>query len=455
VVFAKYTDAWFPDFGITMVGSYPYVTHEHGGVNSTLAVGLDPATMTVMETITSSTVSIFNWRYLTSDATHIYPAVFLNGNASITYIQKASVHPTSIGSYSYTVNLRRYENGTLIPAPYTATIVLLDGTTTYLTVSADATPYASTSSIYAFTYPLPGSSLTRTLYYPTTTITPLVPNNPSNSAYYVFTVRDPTNYLKGKTGVTLEATRIINGTEALLGSNELTTKNHQAYFTLEAGNLVHLVLKYANASVYDFGYFTPTGANLNNYLDLYFFGYTSGLWHVGQLIQVDSYWSGSDIVALYGATRATTINANITIRDRVNSTVIYFGSALANTTWTVPADSSRSYIVELTGSHSLLGSAWTYVKILDPTTAAFPAFPTLPTNWTLGGLSMTTFAEFVIPIFFLFMFSYKWRNIGMIAAMLIATVQWGIGWAPFWTWGLLAVGWAWALGWSVVIMESG
>ena len=359
-------------------------------------------------------------------------------------------------AYNYVVNLRRFENGSLCSTPYNATVVYTNGQGAQVSISADGYSLGSDYPIYTFTYPVGGTlGNTRTLYYPSSPITPIIPSDITNSATYFFTIRDPTSYLSGKTAY-VDAKKVIVGTEEVLSSSLVSGKQHQVWFLLQQNQLIHLTLRYGNATVYDFGYFMPTTSNINgNYLDMWMFGFTSGMWHMGQLIKVDSYWSGGDIIALYGVTRDTTLNATLTVTDRENSTIIYSGSVASNTTWTVPANSSRAYIVAMTGYHSLLTGAWTYVKILDPTTFTFPAFPTLPTNWTLGGLSLVTFAEFAIPAFFLFMFSYKWRNIGMVAAMLIATVQWGIGWAPFWTWELLAVGWMWALGWSVVIMESG
>ena len=399
-----------------------------------------------------STYPIYTFTYPTGVGTYntlYYPTT------PITPLITAGIGSSGSANQTYTINLRRFENGTTCAAAYTASVVYTDGHGAQVSISADGYLLPTTYPIYTFTYPFSSGGNTRTLYYPTSPITPIIPDNASSTAVYYYTIRDPTGYLSGKTTF-LSASKVVLGSETLLTNCEVTGKQHQAWFTLQQNQLVHLTLTYSNATVYDFGYFMPTTSNLvGNYLDMWMFGFTSGMWHVGQLIKVDSYWSGGDIVALYGATRAGTIDANIAIIDRLNSTVVYSGSAVANTTWTVPANSSRAYIVSMTGTHSLLGSQWSYVKILDPTTAVFPVFPTLPTNWTMGGLSMTIFAEFAIPAFFLLMFSYKWRNVGMIAAMLIATVQWGIGWAPFWTWELLAVGWMWALGWSVVIMESG
>jgi hypothetical protein len=356
-------------------------------------------------------------------------------------------------TYNYLVNLRRFENGSTCTTPYNATIVYLDGTGTFLTVNGDSTPLGTSQLIYAFTYPTLDLVNMRTLYYPPLLITPIIPNSSLNVATYIFTVRDPTGYLVGKTAF-IDASKVVGGSEMLLSSNPVSSLLHQAYFLFQSGQLVHLTLRYSNATVYDFGYFMPTGANLNNFLDLYVSGYTSGIWHVGQIISVDSYWVGSNIVAVYSAIKPTTLSANITVRDRLNSTVIYTASAVADTTWTVPADVDRAYIVYINGTHSLLVGAWSYVKIIDPSTINFPPPPNL-SFWTLGGVDLTTLLELAIPCFFLFMFSFKWRNVGMLAAMLIATVQWGIGWAPFWTWSLLAVGWMWALGWSLVIMESG
>jgi hypothetical protein len=272
-------------------------------------------------------------------------------------------------------------------------------------------------------------------------------------ATYIFTIRDPTGYLVGKTAF-LDASKVVGGSEMLLSSFPVSSTVHQSYFLLQTGQLIHLTLRYNNATVYDFGYFMPTGANLNNFLDLYVSGFTSGIWHIGQIVSVDSYWSGSDIVVVYGVVKPSTISANITVTDRLNSSVIYTAAAVADTTWTVPANVSRAYIVHVNGTHTLLVGDWNYVKIIDPSTISFPSPPSL-SFWTFGGISLTTLIEFAIPSFFLFMFSFKWRNVGMIAAMLIATVQWGIGWAPFWTWGLLAVGWMWAIGWSVVVAENG
>jgi hypothetical protein len=95
-VISNYTDLSSSGFGVVMVGSYPYVLHDHGGaISSTIAVGLDPATMTVMETITSGTVSTLDWKLLATDLSYLYPAVFLNTDANVIYIAKFNTNISS------------------------------------------------------------------------------------------------------------------------------------------------------------------------------------------------------------------------------------------------------------------------------------------------------------------------------------------------------------------------
>lgn len=184
------------------------------------------------------------------------------------------VPPTPGGSaYDYLIWLREYENGTVLSTPYSASIMLFNGTLLTETISADSTPFGTDSPIYYFTYPLGGGDF-KTLFYPPLTIIPIIPGGANDT--YLFTVRDLSGYLTGKTSV-LEAYRTVGGHSVVISSSAFTSTINGIPLTLTRGQTYELKLYTSTLpSRFSFGYFYASGSPLTHTLVFNYFNFTGG-----------------------------------------------------------------------------------------------------------------------------------------------------------------------------------
>ncbi len=331
----------------------------------------------------------------------------------------------------YLINLRRYENGTLISTPYTASIILEDYTLLSQYVDADNTELNTTSPIYVFTYPLLENATSRSLFSPSSPITPLVPVGPTD--VYLFNIRDTTGILNSRNGV-LQAYVDVNGTYMVVDTHEVTKSINGVPLTLERSRLVNLrFLLPSTNETYIFGYFTPLGSNVDNILELSWITFDRTINLVSSWVLVNAVRSGDYETVTCGYENLLTaydVDVDLEVRMR-NGTVVYTGSSTSQShTFTVPGlDPDTDYITMWTMAHGYFGEHTLYRNWAFEGNVTYGELADLEDlGWTFGGIT------YVIPTFLLLfvagVFSYLSGPLGLIFTVLTAGIMWKFEWLP-------------------------
>lgn len=322
---------------------------------------------------------------------------------------------------TYSVYLRRYENGTVLSDPYDATIRLFNGTQLTETISADNTTLSYESLIYYFTYPLGGGEY-KSLFYPPSLIYPIIPQGTQDT--YLFTIRDLSGYLSGKTCV-LEAYRNINGTTTVISSIAFTTTVNGIPLKLTRDQIVELKLYTSTLpSRYSFGYFYPAGSPLTHTLIFNYFDFEGGI--INSYLSADAQRSGDyeEISVEYENTLiGYDFNATANIYAKNGTLIDTDFSEDDSYIFTFPGlEPTTDYYATL----SIYHSRWEGEEFIEAWalpgnttyTNSIPDFSDL--GWSLGGVTE------LIPTFLLLVisgvFSFVSAPIGILVVVLFAGV---------------------------------
>lgn len=330
---------------------------------------------------------------------------------------------------TYILNLRRYENGTIYDAPYTASIQLSSGYLYTKTVTADNTIFETSGSIWSFTYPLVDPDEYRTLYAPSSPITPLIPGPTSDQ--YLFTIHDLTGYLTGKTAY-LEAWRTVGVNSYVVDTAIVNGTVNGFPLTLERGQIVQLKLLLPDGvSRYSFGYFTPTGNPLTHTLIFNYIGFDNTMHVINAYVSATAIRDGSEIDVVY---------ANTLLGYDVSATALLYlrnGTLVDTATSTLDADTmeftglttSEDYVVKLQIEHSYFSGttikkSWGFAGSWSPTDPLpFPDPSTM--GWTVGGVS--NIIGVGIILFVAGVFSFASAPLGITLTVIVAGVMASMG----------------------------
>lgn len=319
---------------------------------------------------------------------------------------------------AYSINLRRYENLTVVADPYTATIVNLNGTITFLTVSGDDTGYVG--SIFAFTYPLLEGNTTRTLYYPTATITPLVPGPVSD--VYLFTILDLTGYLSTHPSI-LEAYSTISNATYVLDSQNVGNSVNGVNLRLTRNVLVNLRLNLGNATYYEFGTFYPAGSPLTHTLIFSYIGTENTMRLINSVISASAVRSpDTEIDVSYTNTLTGYLfSANATIYLRNGTLVTSQASSLNVDTFTFNGlTNTTDYFVVLTIEHEYFDTDINRNWAFD---GAFSSGVLVPDFTSLGwSVPVSNLIGTVLLLFVAGTFSFASAPLGIVFTVLLAGV---------------------------------
>jgi len=336
------------------------------------------------------------------------------------------------GSLSYYANLRRYENGSLVAGAYNASIVEEDSTVSTELISADSTLLTVDTAIWAFTYPLPGGGF-RTLYNPSSPITPIVPNDVDESDTYQFYIKDLTGYLNGKTAI-LEAWRNVNGSDTVIESGAFNNPINGVPLTLSRFTIVRLKLLFEDGVTrYDFGDFMPTGDPLSHTLVFNYMDFDQTINFVTAYVSASATrslnFTNIDLEHLNNLTDGYSFSASYQVKTRDGSLIDSWGSSSDSdshgfsgltpaTAYFLFAEFEHDYWDGLT-----IKKAWTFPGETSFNLTAFPDLEDL--GYTFGGVTE------VIPVGILLMvaglFSYVSAPIGIIFTVLVAGAMADIG----------------------------
>ena len=337
--------------------------------------------------------------------------------------------PPPVLPYNYSIWLRRFENGTVEPSSYVADIRLLNGTEILRTISADNTTLSSSSLIYSFEFPY-NNTASGTLFLPGSFIYPIIPQDVSD--VYLFTIRDLTGYLNGKTCV-LEAYRTIGGHTVVLSSMSFVNTVNGIPLRLSRNRIVELKLWTASMSNrYSFGYFMPTGNPLDHELIFNYNGFDNTLQYVNSWISASASRNITRIDVTYeNRLIGYSFNATATLYRRNGSPVQALTSYLDAYTFTFTGlNSTTDYFVNLKMFHSHWpGQAIDKTWIFEGAKSyQVPGAYLEDMGWTFGGVSN------VIPAFLLIViagvFSFASAPLGLLLTVIFAGIFNATGFMP-------------------------
>ena len=334
------------------------------------------------------------------------------------------------GTYKYYIGNPVYENNT---DAGTVTVTAAMGSNEVFSLSAAEWYYAPTLPT-SFYWDI-GGGASRYIFI-TEAEENFTVTLPDNTDYvYGFTVKDFTGKLGEGQGY-LEAYRVIGGVETLVTRMAIYQPNPVA-INLVYGATYHLQVLFADGSRYDWGYFMAGGtASITVTLKGVTFTDQAQILYNDIHVEATRPAPYTTITVNYLDDRNNTVWANVTIRIRNGAVVLC--APRTNSSYTLnwaSANATLGYVVTVEGEHSEYG-VWGRSFILDQT----QTFPDPPSLSGIFGDVHPDLISLVIVLCVLLTFSVKFQARGLLAAMAMASLLTGIGWAS-WTYEWLAFGW--------------
>jgi len=342
-----------------------------------------------------------------------------NGAGAIASI-KISGTPTS-----YSTNLSTlYEDGTALASQ---AVIISDPSGSWTpTVTSTATTYFFTSRPTALTWTVGSYSRSICLVSDTDTYLITQPPTGGTSHAYLWSIRDLAGTLD--TGGYLEIERIINSVSHVIERENVIDLINGIPTCLQDGSIYHIkITDLAGATVYDFGYYQATTAQLNPMITLRKVAWSDQvqLTYLYVLAQATRP-TNTQIVVDYNDTRSDTSLVELWVRY-MNSTQAYYSNSTADAvtfTWN-SANSTLDYTVELEATGSTFGTYQFNWAV--PHTVAVSS----PFNLSFFGTSTFNLNN-LIPLFITLAafsaFALATIGTGAIMGVGVAALQKALGW---------------------------
>lgn len=242
------------------------------------------------------------------------------------------------------------------------------------------------------------------------------------------------------TGCYVQLGRTVSGTSyTVLRARILDSINGVPTVLMDNAVYTLKVVNTAGATVYDFGYYSPTSSLLTPTLTLKVITFSDQAQVSYRLITAEATRpAGTQIVANYNDTLHATTLIALTIRY-LNGTTAYSTSSsnyVASFTWN-SAISTLGYTVSMVGTNPTLGTI-TYVKTLPETFATYSAPINLGLFGSTGTAGLTANALPILIVVAVFAcFSFATLGVGAIMGTGTAALLKAIGWWASPDWGML------------------
>lgn len=272
-------------------------------------------------------------------------------------------------------------------------------------------------------------------------------------AGYSFMIRDFIGITAGQ-DCYLESSRTVNGSIQLIERILITTTINGVPLSLTQNRIYIIEIYDSSMDVgHEFGYFMPTGYNLEPSLTLQEMAFTDQAQMVSQYVRTEAQREDpyTSIIVIYNNTLSSEYNAdaNLLVKKR-DGTLVYNSTTSDDAhTWTVPGlTNTTDYIIFLTVTHDFWGTLkWN--KVLSGA-HTFLSPPDLGVLGTWGGIPSGNILSAGLILLVAGLFSFLSAGLGIFVVVVLSAGLIRLGWISSVSSGIIIV----CLGLAIMLAMS-